>query len=71
MEGIFKVLSNLIKRIIPLFAAFVSELDVLVLSLYGRHFSMWYVLLRLFIAVMVLTVTSRLISPKTVKHRED
>lgn len=46
-------------RLLPLLAAFLSEADVLILSLYGRHFSLVYVLIRLCISIIVLFTVSK------------
>ena len=63
MEKQFGNLINFIKRIIlgllPLFLAFLSEIDVLVASIHGAHFRTSYVLVRLLIAVIVLSAANR------------
>lgn len=48
----------LINRV-PLLFAFLSELDVIILSVRGHHFELWYVLVRLFVAIVVLLLSDK------------
>ena len=47
-------------RIVPLFLAFLSEADMLIASLRGEHSEMWYILLRLIIAIIILLAVSNI-----------
>ena len=59
--SVLNLLSVFLINRFPLLFAFLSELDVIILSMRGHHFELWYVLVRLFVAIVVLLLSDKAI----------
>ena len=56
-KSVLNLISVFLINRLPLLFAFLSELDVIILSMRGHHFELWYVLLRLIAAIVILLLS--------------